>query len=367
MKKLFLTFFSLSNLTLPLIGGEVVTLSQQATTLPDSTDRTREATEALMTAVQAHDPVTALNALENGARSEEISLLFPAHTNDTEILKLLVAKRKSSPDALDYQDDAGRSALYLACFNGNAEGAEFLLNAGASPFLTVSKTDFFHTNRDTALNVACKKCPRSTVELLLQKGGHRLVNTTNEHGRSCLHDVCKEQNINTDTLALLLEHGGDANLRDNEGNTPFHYACGAKSNKATQKEALALLMRHGADTTILNNKGRTGRVAGLFLDITNHRVLDGLSQEALNLQREAKKAAQALAAATQAVEKQAKQVVCSICMGEDETQDPHKHTTIACNHTYDRDCLAAWIAAQQARHLPASCPLCRSTDLTEKK
>lgn len=368
MKNLSLTFFSLINFIMPLAAGELLTLNGREATFPEQTAaQIQAATDALTTAVEQHDAATALRALEQGAQAESISLLFPAHTDDAALLQLLVKERQKKQISLDDQDTNGHSALYRACANGHAENAEFLLNAGASPFLTVSKTDFFNTTRDTALNVACRKCPRSTVELLLAKGGHRLVNTTNEHGRTCLHDLCREQDINTDTLALLLTAGGDANLQDNEGNTAWHYACGAKKNKPAQKRALELLMQNGANTTLLNNEGLKARPIGFFLDITNLSVLDAFSAEAKAAKREARKAAAAALATVAELSKSAQKVLCSICMGDEEEKNERAHITLVCNHSQHRNCLENWFAAQQGRRLPPSCPLCRSTDLTEKK
>ena len=210
--------------------------------------------------------------------------------------------------------------------------------------------------------MACRKCPRSTVELLLRKGGHRLINTTNEHGQSCLHDLCREHIINVDTLRLILEHGGDANLQDKDGNTPFHVACCAKEDINAQKTALELLMQHSADTTILNNAGRKAYAVGLVFDVTNKRALDSSSKEAREIKLAEKRAATAAAAAvTPTLKQRALQILCSICMSDEEDKDAERHIVIACNHGYHRACLTPWLARNP------SCPLCRSKDITEKK
>jgi ankyrin repeat protein len=363
MNKLFLISTCLFSLNLPTLASDLPTLDSLETALATThaTSQELDPTNQLMDAVEVQDIKKAQIALEHGARGEDIPLLFPANTNDTEILKLLTQYRLTKKLSLDQQTEIGESSLYLACLHGNAEGAEFLLHAGASPFLTIKNTDFFHTKRDTALNIACKKCPRSTVELLLRKGGHRLINTTNEHGRSCLHDYCRGE-INLDMLQLLLRHGGDVNLQDKDGNTPFHYACSAKKDKSAQMKALNLLMEYGVDATILNHRGKQAYPCGLLLDITNKRALDDASPEAIQIMIQSKKSAAAAASApAPTVTQRALQILCSICMGDEEDKDAKNHIVIACNHGYHRDCLTPWLA-----HNP-SCPLCRSTDLTEKK
>ena len=367
MNKLFLTLLSIASLNLSLTASDLPSLSALEAALPQgAAAQELDPTEALIEAVEAHDATKAQKALEQGAQGEHIALGFLAHTGDTAILKLLTEhlRAKKLPLDLDQQTEKGESPVYLACKYGHSDTAEFLLNAGASPYLTITVTDFFHTKRDTALNIACKKCPRSTVELLLRKGGHQLINTTNEHGRSCLHDLCNERVINVNTLRLLLENGGDVNLQDNRGNTPFHYACHAKQDEHAQKTALELLMQHGADTTILNQRGMKAYPCGILLDITTKRALDSSSDEAIQIMIQEKRAATAAAAAVVPALKQPQPIEiirCCICLGE-AAKDTKTHITLkGCNHIHDRECLASWIVRN------ASCPLCRSTDLTEKK
>ena len=366
MKKLFLTLLSLINLNLPITAAQFPALTSLETALPTQTapQEVDHPTNELMKAVGTHDIVSAKKALEQGARGEAITLLFPAHTGDTDMLKLLTEYRIGKKLSLDQQTEFGESAVYLACKYGHSEAAEFLLNAGANPFLTITITDFFHTKRDTALNIACKKHLASTVKLLLEKGGYRLINTTNEHGKSALHHLC-EGEIDLALLKLFLENRGDANLQDNNGETPFHHACYPKKNKDTQIAALALLMQYGANTTILDKTGSSpknracGR--GLLLDSTNLRVLDSFSDEALKIRAQETKAAAATATVAPTLKQCAIQILCSICMGDEEDKDDKKHIVIACNHGYHRACLTSWIARNP------SCPLCRSTDITEKK
>ncbi len=361
MNKVFLTLISLVSLNLSLTAGGFPTLASLEATLSAPTDLELDPTFTLMNAVKAHDVEKAREALAQGARGEDITLLFPAHTGDTKMLELLTQYRRIKNLPLDQQTEMGESAVYLACKYSHSDTANFLLNAGASPFLTVTTTDLFHTKRDTALNIACKKGLTSTVKLLLEKGGHRLINTTNEDGKTCLHDLCRGE-INLETLKLLLEHGGDANLQDNDGNTPFHYACNAKKNTAAQQTALELLMQYGADATILNKRGRKAHATGLLLDITNQRALNATSKEAREIKRKEKQdAATAAIAIAPTLKQRVEQILCSICMDEEEDKDTSKHITIMCNHSYHRACLAPWLARNP------SCPLCRSADITEKQ
>ncbi len=55
----------------------------------------------------------------------------------------------------------------------------------------------------------------------------------------------------TDALNLLLDHGADANVKDNDGSTALIYAA-----KLEDQSAVAALLAHGADPKMANKRGR---------------------------------------------------------------------------------------------------------------
>jgi ankyrin repeat protein len=57
-----------------------------------------------------------------------------------------------------------------------------------------------------------------------------------------------------DVVAYLLDHGADANVRDQFGDTPLIVAC-AKGHATTA----ALLLTRGADPSVKDQEGRTAK------------------------------------------------------------------------------------------------------------
>ena len=88
-----------------------------------------------------------------------------------------------------------------------------------------------------------------TVALLVNAGGD--VNARNENGRTPIHDTNDPETVNA-----LLAHGADINAQDAEGHTPLHVHAGCDSCYFAGGAILALLDA-GADATILNALGQT--------------------------------------------------------------------------------------------------------------
>lgn len=108
-----------------------------------------------------------------------------------------------------YAED-GYQPLGLACFFGHCETAEYLIKAGAS------------------INCASRNSNKATPIQSAAAGGHVKI------------------------VMLLLGHGADPNLRDQDGNTSLHAAA---QNGDT--EMIRSLLFNGADLTICNKSGKT--------------------------------------------------------------------------------------------------------------
>ena len=65
-----------------------------------------------------------------------------------------------------------------------------------------------------------------------------------------IFDYIKENNISE--VKLLLDHGADVNVKDEDGETPLFCA----SNNG-HKEIVKLLLEHGADVNAKNNYGNS--------------------------------------------------------------------------------------------------------------
>ncbi|KAJ4129805.1 hypothetical protein NW768_006775 [Fusarium equiseti] len=93
-----------------------------------------------------------------------------------------------------------------------------------------------------------------TIEILFRHGAN--ANATNLRGQTYLHRVGMSWHpgaCNDDSLRILTSQGMDINARDNDGNTPLHYA----SESAWGEDLLDIWLRHGADINSRNNQGKT--------------------------------------------------------------------------------------------------------------
>uniref|UniRef100_A0A182P6V8 Acyl-CoA-binding domain-containing protein 6 n=1 Tax=Anopheles epiroticus TaxID=199890 RepID=A0A182P6V8_9DIPT len=100
------------------------------------------------------------------------------------------------------------------------------------------------------------------VQVMLGNGGEpATINRLDHEGLAAIHWAADRGNV--DILATLLSVDGiDINLRDADGQTALHYAssCG-------NVECLQLLLRHGADRTIRDEEGET------CLDVAYNQVI----------------------------------------------------------------------------------------------
>lgn len=66
-----------------------------------------------------------------------------------------------------------------------------------------------------------------------------------------MHHLCEVQNGSTDVPWFLLEFFADANIKDNSGNTPLHYAF-----KLENKPLILCLLLFGANPDILSDEDK---------------------------------------------------------------------------------------------------------------
>lgn len=82
-----------------------------------------------------------------------------------------------------------------------------------------------------------------------------LTDVHDEKNKFLLHEAIKKNRLLV--LEKLLKKGMNANIKDNEGNTPLHYAF-----EYQNKEFRDLLFKYGADITIRNKNGKTPEELG---------------------------------------------------------------------------------------------------------
>ena len=133
-----------------------------------------------------------------------------------------------------------KTALMVACLNGNEDAVKLLLNAGADP--NISDADGC-----TSLHDAVDKgFSRETLQLIMNHGAD--VNATNKYNETALLVAC--QKLNADAISVLLNVRADPTIADYEGYTCLHHwGC--------SKENLQAMIDHGADVNATNKKSIT--------------------------------------------------------------------------------------------------------------
>lgn len=107
--------------------------------------------------------------------------------------------------------------LHLAAASDNAALARRLIEQGADVNSHQAGTEDGDIS-DTPLHTAASKHSLNCLKILLNN--HAKVNELNSLGRTPLHDVWYDQNM-LQLASLLLAHGADVNLCDNNNNTPL--------------------------------------------------------------------------------------------------------------------------------------------------
>jgi len=151
------------------------------------------------------------------------------------------------------KEDQTPQHLLLAMWSGRWPGGDidnirFFLGRGAD-------VDAVDDNHSTLLHVATYYGSVELSQLLLEHGAN--VNVRDQEGQTPLHRAL----VNTedefsgdyfDAIQLLLENGADVDALDDDHWTPLHLASKCGSIRAT-----CLLLKHGANVHFQNNDGHT--------------------------------------------------------------------------------------------------------------
>lgn len=124
-------------------------------------------------------------------------------------------------------------------------GAVVALGLIASPVWAQAQTD-----TDKFLD-AVKKRDGATVTSLVSVPGSVLINATGgEYGDGALHTIVRRRDYTW--LSFILGKGADANVRNDEGNTPL-----ALASQIGWVEGARLLLQIGAKANATNSRGET--------------------------------------------------------------------------------------------------------------
>lgn len=131
---------------------------------------------------------------------------------------------KQNPDIINQTNEGGFSPLILACYRGNVEVGEFLIDH--------VKDVNYKSREGTALAGLSVKYNKKLVESLLKKNAN--PNIADDTGSTPLFWAVKLGN--KELVELLLIYKADKSIKDSMGMTPFEYAL-----KTDNKEIISLL------------------------------------------------------------------------------------------------------------------------------
>lgn len=126
---------------------------------------------------------------------------------------------KQDPDIINQTNENGFSPLILACYKGNTEVAEFLMDH--------VKNVNYKSQEGTALAGLSVKYNKILAEHLLRKNAD--PNIADAAGTTPLFWAVKFGN--KELTELLLKHKADKSIKDSQGMTPFEYALQAKNTE----------------------------------------------------------------------------------------------------------------------------------------
>lgn len=142
------------------------------------------------------------------------------------------------------------SLLHLCCRNGMSATASRLITMEKDPRPTINRQD--KGDGEYPLTLAClhHNCV-PLIELLLRNGAE--VNARTRENKTALMKAAAHS-FNTDFIQHLLWYEADVQNRDDKGKTAFHKG-------VRPEEVIKLLLGHGADPNVEDDEGQTPLVA----------------------------------------------------------------------------------------------------------
>lgn len=171
---------------------------------------------------------------------------------------------------LNHRNDDGKTGLLDAVERNRPSFVKQLLDVGADYAIT-------RLNGENALHIGSFRGHKEAVELVLEKASLdtgktkliTLLNGRNDKGKTALMDAAETDQ--SQIIELLLHHGADYTLQDNDGFTALHY-CAYRNHRPSVERLLALtsLDKSLNETTkalrfqtFLNHQSHTEQVTAL--------------------------------------------------------------------------------------------------------
>ncbi|KAJ2774454.1 Target of rapamycin complex 2 subunit avo2 [Coemansia nantahalensis] len=180
--------------------------------------------------------------------------------NDIEVLRWLVDTGKIEDICNREADANGWSSLMLAARYDRRDIFRYLLELGHDDE-TVSVDAEGNT-----VPMICAKYRHEDACLVYLERHPRTMSTVNRDGGSAIN-LAAQKGLNR-VIGWILDHGGNANQRDIEGNTPLHHAA-----SWDQFQTVLLLLERDAEPTLKNHKGYTA------IDYAYSPVIDKLIRD----------------------------------------------------------------------------------------
>ncbi|MBI9075749.1 MAG: ankyrin repeat domain-containing protein [Desulfatibacillum sp.] len=139
--------------------------------------------------------------------------------------------------AIDAGDESGNTPLLLACFAGQEEAAQLLIERGASVNIQPQSHGL------SPLLVASAGGLQNTVNLLIVRGAQ--IQARGKRGQTALYLAVFSKNFQI--IEKLLDAGADPNLKDDLNQAPLYFAA-----HQGQVDMVKMLLEHGAD---VHNRG----------------------------------------------------------------------------------------------------------------
>ncbi|KAH8414813.1 hypothetical protein KR215_005619 [Drosophila sulfurigaster] len=175
-----------------------------------------------------------------------------AHSGTLQMAYLLLCKGASSQDFVNIVDSELRTALMCAVTNDKCDMLNLFLQCGAD--VAIKGPDGM-----TSLHIAAKLGNLDAAQLIVDsyRASRNIANflsfidTQDEGGWTAM--VWAAELGHTDIVSLLLNHGADANICDNDNNTVLHWS--TLHNDGL--ETITVLLQAGADCNVQNVEGDT--------------------------------------------------------------------------------------------------------------
>jgi uncharacterized protein len=195
---------------------------------------------------------------------------------ETEIYQLLKERKSNEllsmirkrPELIFFKDQKGVSLLMLSLYFGNPDISDYILSQrdvadlfeaascgrvdAVKPLIDHNRKsiDQFSVDGFSALGFAAYFSKPDVARILLENGADPNTPSNNSFMVTPLHSAVAAKNLAI--TSMLLDHGADANARQQKNITPLHSAAHNGS-----VDIVKLLLHHGADPNAVTDDGKS--------------------------------------------------------------------------------------------------------------